>query len=157
MNKSLTLLVGCVTLISTGCTFPTSGPTVSARQANVMQSVDKGSVISVRSVTIKGRQTGLGVAGGGIVGNAAARPSVGNRSTAGALGQAGGTIVGAVVGSAVEEVVTRENGQEVVVRLDDGRTVIVTQSADEGKFRDGDRVRVINGGGGARIMMDAGS
>lgn len=157
LSKKLTLLVSGVALLATGCTFPSSRRVIPARQANVMQTVDTGVVTSVRMVNIEGRQTGIGVVGGGLVGGAAARPSRGNHSTAGALGQAGGVIVGAVVGAAVEEAATRTTAQEIVIRLDDGRNVTVTQTASTGVFKDGDRVRVMHGGGGARVAMDTGS
>ena len=42
------------------------------------------------------------------------------------------------------------------MRLDDGNTVVVTQEVSTGMFQDGDRVRVLNGGGGARVAMDLG-
>jgi outer membrane lipoprotein SlyB len=53
----------------------------------------------------------------------------------------------------VEEVVTRKHAQEISIRLDDGSTVTVTQEISTGRFMDGDRVRVINGGGHARVTM----
>ncbi len=68
--------------------------------------------------------------------------------------QAAASIGGAVVGQAVEEVATRKIAQEITVRLDDGRTVVVTQEVTGGLYQDGDRVRIVNGGGGgARVMM----
>ena len=71
----------------------------------------------------------------------------------GAVVQAAGAVAGAVVGQAVEEAATRRTAQEISVRLDNGSTVMVTQEADSGLFQDGDRVRVINGGGQARITL----
>jgi outer membrane lipoprotein SlyB len=58
-----------------------------------------------------------------------------------------------VAGQAVEEVATRKRAQEISIRLDDGSTVIVTQESSSGLFMDGDRVRVISGGGHARVSM----
>ena len=62
-------------------------------------------------------------------------------------------VAGAVVGQAVEEVATRKRAQEITIRLDDGSTVSVTQEVSTGLFMDGDRVKVLNGGGGARVAM----
>jgi outer membrane lipoprotein SlyB len=67
--------------------------------------------------------------------------------------QATGAVAGAVVGQAVEEVATRKRAQEITIRLDDGSTVSVTQEVSTGLFMDGDRVKVLNGGGGARVAM----
>ena len=64
-----------------------------------------------------------------------------------------GAVVGAVAGQAIEEAVTRKHAQEINVRLDDGSSVTITQEVSTGLFMDGDRVRVINGGGNARVAM----
>ncbi len=154
MNSKLLLLslVGSAVTL-TGCTFPSSRHTISSSQANVMQNLDVGTVSSVREVNIEGDKTNLGLFGGGVVGGAAAS---GGRGVGGAVVQAAGSVVGAVAGQAVEEVATRKRAQEVTVRLDDGRMVVVTQESRDGLFRDGDRVRILNSHGGARVSMDVG-
>ncbi len=136
--------------IVAGCTFPSSRRTVPANQANVMQRADTGVVTQVREVNIEGQRTNLGMYGGGLIGASAAS---GGRGVGGALGQAAAGVAGAVVGQATEEAVTRKHAQEITIRLDDGSTVVVTQEASGGIFQDGDRVRVLNGGGGARVSM----
>jgi outer membrane lipoprotein SlyB len=88
--------------------------------------------------------------GGGVLGGAAAS---GGRGVGGAVVQAAGSVAGAVVGQAVEESATRKRAQEITIRLDDGSTVVVTQESSTGLFQDGDRVRVLNGGGQARVAM----
>ena len=118
-----------------------------------MQNIDTGVVIGVREVNIEGQKSNLGLMGGGVIGAAAARPAPGS-GRAGALGQAAASVTGAVVGQAVEEVATRKRAQEITVRLDDGRTVIVTKEVSGGLYQDGDRVRIVNGGGGsAHVVM----
>lgn len=146
---SLLLLTGLVVL-ATGCTFPSSRRTVPRGQANVMSRVELGTVTSVRVVNIEGQRTALGTVGGGLVGGAAAS---GGKGVGGAVVQAAGAVAGAVVGQAVEEAATRRTAQEITVRLDNGSTVMVTQEADSGLFQDGDRVRVLNGGGQARVTL----
>jgi len=137
-----------------GCTLPSSRNTISRSQANVMQNVDMGTVTHVQQVNIEGEKNGnLGLFGGGMIGGAAAS---GGRGVSGALVQAAGSVVGAVAGRAVEEVATRDVAQQITVRLDDGRTVVVTQETKGGLFRDGDRVRILNGQGGASVSMDVG-
>lgn len=150
-NSRLLGLAACVILVgAAGCTFPSSRRVVPASQARVLQRVDTGVVTSVREVTIEGQRSNLGMYGGGIVGAAAAS---GGRGVGGAVGQAAAGVAGAVVGQATEEAVTRKHGQEITIRLDDGSTVVVTQEANSGLFQDGDRVQVINGGGGARVTL----
>ena len=145
----LFLLTG-ISITFSGCTFPSSRTTVPAAQANVLQRAEYGTVTSVREVNIEGQKGQLGMYGGGLIGAAAAS---GGRGVGGAVVQATGAVAGAVVGQAVEEVATRKRAQEINVRLDDGSTVTVTQDSSTGLFIDGDRVRVINGGGYARVAM----
>jgi outer membrane lipoprotein SlyB len=146
----LLLLASGLAAVSVGCTFPSSRRTVSAGQANVLQRSELGVVTSVREVNIEGQKGQLGMYGGGLLGGAAAS---GGKGVGGAVVQASGAIVGAVAGQAVEEVATRKRAQEISVRLDDGSTVTIVQESATGLFMDGDRVRVINGGGQARVAM----
>lgn len=140
---------GLIVLLA-GCTFPSSRRTVPIGQANVLNRVEVGTVTNVRQVNIEGQKSALGTFGGGMVGAAAAS---GGKGVGGAVMQAGGAVAGAIAGQAVEEVATRKYAQEITVRLDDGSTVVVTQEANSGLFQDGDRVRVLNGGGHARVTL----
>lgn len=153
MNPKLPVLLfsSVLTVAMVGCTFPSSRRIIRSSQANVMQRVETGVVTNVREVNIEGQRGQIGMYGGGLVGGAAAS-GVG-KGTGQALATAGGAVAGAVVGQAVEEAATRKRAQEITVRLDDGSTVVVTQEAAGGLFRDGDRVRILNGGGEARVTM----
>jgi len=152
MNSKLLLVVisSGLALAMVGCTFPSSRKIIPSRQANVLQRVDAGVVTSVREVTIEGQRSNLGMYGGGIIGGAAGS---GGRGVGGAVVQATSAVAGAVVGQAVEEASTRKHAQEITIRMEDGSTVVVTQEAATGLFQDGDRVQVLNGGGGARVSM----
>ncbi len=154
MNSKLRFSVLMCGLVGgfAACTFPSSRTTIPASQAGVMQQVSLGTVSNVREVNIEGQKGNLGLMGGGAMGAAVARPSPGSGRAA-AVGQAAGAVVGAVAGQAVEEVATRKRAQELTVQLDDGQTVVVTQETNGGMFRDGDRVRILHGGGGARVSM----
>ena len=152
MKSKLTLLglSSGLAIAVAGCTFPSSSRIIPAAQANVLQRADAGVVTSVRQVTIEGQRSNLGMYGGGLMGAAAGS---GGRGVGGAVVQATGAVAGAVVGQAVEEAATRKSAQEITIRMDDGSTVVVTQEAATGLFQDGDRVRVLNGGGGARVAI----
>jgi outer membrane lipoprotein SlyB len=151
-NPSALITAAALVVACVGCTFPSSRRVVPRSQAGLMQTVEVGTVTSARVVEIEGERSPIGVFGGGIVGSAAAKPAPGDSGRGAALAQAGGAVAGAVVGSAVEEVVTHRIAQEITVRLDDGRVVVVTQEVSGGGFRDGDRVNVLNGGG-ARVTL----
>jgi outer membrane lipoprotein SlyB len=152
MKSKLPLLVvlSGLTVAVVGCTFPSSRRTVPIGQANVLQRAELGTVTSVREVNIEGQKGNLGLYGGGLMGAAAAS---GGHGVGGAVVQATGAVVGAVAGQAVEEVATRKRAQEINIRLDDGGMVTITQEVSSGLFMDGDRVRVVNGGGQARVAM----
>ena len=149
-NLPSSLVISGLAFALAGCTFPSSRRTVPIGQANVLQRAEFGTVTSVREVNIEGQRSNLGMYGGGIVGGAAAS---GGSGVGGAVVQAVGAVTGAVAGQAVEEVATRKRAQEITIRLDDGSTVSITQESSTGLFMDGDRVRVLNGGGSARVSM----
>ena len=128
-----------VTLLS-GCPASMSASSYTRDQARTAQNVEYGTVQSVREVQIEGTKSGVGTLAGGAVGGV-----LGNEVGAGTgrtLATIGGGLAGAVAGSAIEEGVTRQPGLEITVRLDNGRTMAVTQAADA-SFVAGDRVRVL--------------
>jgi outer membrane lipoprotein SlyB len=59
-----------------------------------------------------------------------------------------GAVAGGIAGAAIEEGVTRKKGLEITVQLESGRTLAITQEADEA-FNPGERVRVLYGPGGS--------
>ncbi len=128
-----------VTLLS-GCPASMSASAYTRDQARSAQNVEFGTVQSVREVQIEGTKSGVGTVAGGAVGGV-----LGNEVGAGTgrtLATIGGGLAGALAGSAIEEGATRQRGLEITVRLDNGRTMAVTQAADE-SFVAGDRVRVL--------------
>jgi outer membrane lipoprotein SlyB len=147
----LVLLTGVLAASLVGCTMPSSRRIVRSSQANVMQRVNVGVVTSVREVNIEGTRGQIGMYGGGLVGGAAAS-GIG-RGVGSAIASAGGAVAGAIAGQAVEEAATRKRAQEISIRLDDGSSVVVTQEVTSGIFQDGDRVRILNGNGEARVAM----
>jgi len=61
-------------------------------------------------------------------------------------------VAGGLAGKQAEESLTRTQGQEVTVRLDNGNMISIVQEVGEGPmFRSGDRVRVLSGNGSARV------
>lgn len=113
--------------------------------------VEFGRVIQSQPVIIDGRRTGLGALGGGATGAAATLPK---RATTGALvTTAGATIGGAIIGGKIEEVMTRQKGQEILVRLEEGKVVTITQDAKDGYFQEGDNVKIVHGERGAYVSL----
>lgn len=110
--------------------------------------VQMGTVEFVRTVSIEGSRSVISPAVGAVVAGVAANTV--SRGKWRSLATTVGAATGAYGGRAIEQAILREDGLELQVRLDGGRSIVVTQAADV-QFVPGDRVRVISGGGGVRI------
>ena len=131
-----------------GCASGTGGKDYTRAQARTVQEVEMGRVESVRDVRIEGTKTPIGAGAGVLVGGVAGSTIGGGRGNV--VGATVGAVLGGLGGAAAEEAVTRKAGYEITVRLDSGRLIAITQTADE-SFREGDRVRVLTGGGVTRV------
>ena len=131
-----------------GCASGTGGKDYSRDQTRAVQEVQMGVVESVREVNIEGTKTAIGAGAGAVVGGVAG--STVGKGTGSAIATAVGAVLGGLGGAAVEESTTRSQGVEITVKLDSGRLIAITQTADEA-FYVGDRVRVLSGGGTTRV------
>lgn len=152
MNLSLGALTSAVlvaTIVSlAGCASGTGGKDYSRDQTRAVQEVQMGIVESVREVNIEGTKTPIGSGAGAVVGGVAGSTVGGGKGSI--VGAAVGAVLGGLGGAAAEEAVTRNKGVEITVKLDSGRMIAITQTADEA-FQVGDRVRVLSGGGTTRV------
>lgn len=117
-------------------------------EARTMQTVDYGTVQSARAVKIKGDNAVVGTVAGAAIGGL-----LGNQVGHGG-GRAAATIIGAVgggiAGNAIERKIVEQDGEEIVIRLDNGATVAIVQPGPD-NFAAGDRVRVLTGPKGSRV------
>lgn len=100
-----------------------------------------GVIESVRQVEQRGEGTGLGAAGGAVVGGLLGHQVGGGRgkdvmTVVGAVG-------GAVAGNQIEKQVKSTTGYEITVRFDDGSSRVFP--SNEATWRSGDKVKVVNG------------
>ncbi len=148
--KNLSLLIALLAtgMVLGGCAQSLSGSAYSRGQARQEQNVRNGTVESVRPVRIEGTKTPIGTVAGAAVGGVAGS-TVGSGKGSGVAAILG-AVVGGIAGAAAEEGLTRKQGLEIIVKLDSGNTVAITQEADE-QFRPGERVRIISGGGVSRV------
>jgi outer membrane lipoprotein SlyB len=131
-----------------GCASGLGSSDYSRADARRVQEVQMGVVEHVREVRIEGTKTGIGAAAGTVAGGISGG-GVGHGRGSAVAGIAG-AVIGGVVGAAAEEGFTRQKGMEITVTLDQGRTIVVVQAAEE-QFKVGDRVRVLTGSGGTRV------
>ncbi|MGB0468610.1 MAG: glycine zipper 2TM domain-containing protein [Pontibacterium sp.] len=140
-----------VSLLS-GCAGDLSGATYSRGEARQVQQVRYGVVQSVTPVVIEGRTDGaVGTGAGAIVGGIAASNIGGGKGST--IASVLGAVAGGVVGNKIEESATRAQGQEVTVQLERGGIISVVQEVSDGHyFKPGERVRVLDNRGTARIV-----
>jgi outer membrane lipoprotein SlyB len=101
-----------------------------------------GNVESIRTVTTRAQGSGLGAAGGAILGGL-----LGNQVGSGhgrQLATVAGAVGGAVVGNQVEGNMKANHSYEIRVRLDDGAVRTFHQHSVP-QWRTGDRVRIVKG------------
>lgn len=148
LNKIMTSILLATAVGLGGCASGVGGKDYSRAQTRSAQEVQMGIVESVREVNIEGTKTPIGAGAGAVVGGVAG--STVGKGKGSVVGAAVGAVLGGLGGAAAEEVITRQKGVEITVKLDSGKLMAVTQAADE-TFKVGDRVRVLTGGGATRV------
>jgi outer membrane lipoprotein SlyB len=101
-----------------------------------------GNVESIRTITTRAQGSGIGAAGGAILGGL-----LGNQVGSGhgrQLATVAGAVGGAVMGNQVEGNMKANHSYEIRVRLDDG-TLRTFHQQSTPRWRTGDRVRVVKG------------
>jgi outer membrane lipoprotein SlyB len=142
---TMILFMAIIAVYVTGCASSRSGQVYSRDQARQVQTVENGTVESVKEVMIEGTKTPIGTAAGGVTG-AVLGSTVGSGSGK-TVATVLGALAGAAAGTAAEEGLTRKPGLEIVVKKDSGQTIVIVQEADV-MIAAGDRVRIITASDG---------
>jgi len=152
MKFKTVLAVGtaAVATLLVGCAAPGQGGGNYYRaQVRGEQSVRLGVVENVRDVVIDARDTGTGTLAGAALGGIAGS-TLGGGHNANAAGAIAGAVIGGIIGGNVEKNANDRKGVEVMVRLENGKLIAITQEKDE-EFRVGDQVRILSGQGAVRV------
>jgi len=149
--KYINILLAAVLLteILSGCASSNAGDVYSRDETRQIQHIKMGVVESVRQVKIEGTNSGVGTVAGGVVGGVAGSSLGKGRGEiiTGVLG----AVAGAVAGSAAEGALTKKDGVEITVKLDNsGELVAIVQEATE-EFHPGEKVRLLESGGTTRV------
>jgi outer membrane lipoprotein SlyB len=127
---------------TTAVNAATKKPIASTTQPKVVKCPDCGRVESVQQVSTKGEGTGLGAAGGAVVGGL-----LGNQVGAG-QGKDIATVIGAVggvmAGNEIEKRARATTGYDITIRMNDGSTRVIHQSALPA-WRAGDPIKLVSG------------
>jgi len=101
-----------------------------------------GNVESIRTITTRAQGSGIGAAGGAILGGLLGNQVGGGHGRQ--LATVAGAVGGAVVGNQVEGNMKANHSYEIRVRLDDG-TLRTFHQQSVPQWRTGDRVRIVKG------------
>ncbi|MEA3395551.1 MAG: hypothetical protein U9R55_13070 [Pseudomonadota bacterium] len=143
------LFAVALALVLTACA--SSSPDVIQRNdAQRLSVVEDGTVLSVRSVTVEGSQSGAGAATGGVVGGLAGYGAGSNQREGQIIGVLG-AVAGVVAGHAIERMSTREDANEILVQLKNGDRRAVVQAKGAEVFAPGDAVVLVTTGGKVRV------
>ena len=138
-------------LIITGCVYSSQRPDVVDRSvAQRAQSVTFATVVDIDRVVIAGDRE-VGAAAGALIG-AAAGQSVSDSEIESGIGGVLGGLVGSAVGSAIGDTATRKAAIELLLELDNGKTISVIQEESQYMFAVGQRVKIIKSSGKSRVL-----
>lgn len=115
-----------------------------------MAQVEDAVVLSIRTVTVDGSQSGAGAVVGGVVGAIGGYGGSGVQREAQVLGVLAG-VAGAAAGNAIERFATREDAVEILVQLKGGERRAIVQAKAAEKLEPGDAVIIITTGGKVRV------
>ncbi len=150
MKNGLFLFILFIAAGLAGCASNLSGDSYSRSEARIVQQVDFGTVVQLRPVRIEGTKTPIGSGAGAIAGGIAGSSIGGDKASK--VMAVIGAVAGGIAGAAIEEGVTRTQGVEVTVKMDNGRTIAIVQALSPNeKLSVGERVRVIHSGENVRV------
>ncbi len=138
-----------IPIVLAGCASGKGSGDYERAEARRVYEVKMGVVEAVRPIKLEGTASGIGAAAGGVVGGVAG--SEAGRGKGATIGSVIGAVVGGIAGAAAESSATSKPGVEITVRLDSGRFIAVAQEDTGEKFAVGDRIRVLESGGQARV------
>ena len=119
-----------------------SGSIYDREELGQPQSFSKGVIISVRDVSIRGTQSGVGIVSGAVAGGLAGSKVSGDQAIS-AIGTVGGAVVGGLVGAKTEELIMQDKAAEFIIQPDPGQPFTLIQTNEE-KLKKGERVIIIN-------------
>ncbi|MEL0028350.1 MAG: hypothetical protein VW625_06775 [Perlucidibaca sp.] len=134
-----------------GCASQQTGDVYTRDEARQPATVQSGAIVALRPVTIEGTKSPVGAAAGSIAGGVAASAIGGGRGSA--ISAVIGAVAGGLLGGAAEEGLTRAQGVELIIRLDNGSERAYVQALQENeRFVVGERVRIISTGSNSRVQ-----
>ncbi len=145
------LLMLPITVALAGCASQIGANQYDTAAVGSVNRARMGTIVSVRAITVADNDSSLGTTIGSIAGGVAGS-QIGKGNTAGVLGAVGGALVGGAAGSMAQRGMSKQNGYEYIVQLDNGGLVTVTQGNDV-LMAAGQRCMVLYGSGSDRARI----
>ena len=151
IKKAFFILATPFLLLTTGCATNLQGDSYSRDDARQVQTVEFGTLEDVRLVTIEGTKTPIGTLTGAAIGGLVGNSVGGGKGSQ--IAAAIGAVAGGLAGTAAEEGLTKSQGVELLIRLDNSNEIIslVQGHNPERPFYTGDRVRLMTINGQIRV------
>jgi outer membrane lipoprotein SlyB len=150
MNRILNVSLVTVLTVFLGACATSSPDVIQRGDAQRMAQVQDGVVLSVRTVTVDGSQSGIGGVAGGVVGAVGGYAGSGVQREAQILGVLAG-VAGAAAGNAIERFSTREEAVEILVQLKNGERRAIVQAKAAEVLAAGDPVIIVTTGSKVRV------
>lgn len=150
MKKAIRLVMVLTLAAVLGACASSSPDVIQRGDAQRMAKIEDAVVLSVRTVTVDGSQSGIGATVGGVVGAIGGYSGSGVQREAQVLGVLAG-VAGAAAGNVVERFSTREEAVEILVQLKGGERRAIVQAKAAEKLEAGDPVIIITTGSKVRV------
>lgn len=144
----LIVLVNVVLLSACSTTKPVRTSKTNIPNIKVVQT---GRVLTTKNIMMMGRRSSVG----GRVGTTTGRIAGGvlGSGYGSVLGSVIGGVLGGVVGSNMDNYTRKYPALEILVRLDDGQQLTVTQPVSKTRFKPGDKVKLAMKQGEVVVML----
>lgn len=133
-----------------------SASAIEKGSARTLNKVLKGTVIQVSEAKIEeaAGARGVGASAGAGVGAVVGSTASGGRGSL--VGGIVGAVAGGLIGAVGSAIAGKQTAQDIVIQLDSGDVVNITQAVDDkvGAFAEGDAVLVIQKGDSARVIRN---
>lgn len=150
MKKAIHLVLSLAIVSALGACASSSPDVIQRGDAQRMAKIEDAVVLSIRTVTVDGSQSGIGATVGGVVGAIGGYGGSGMQREAQVLGVLAG-VAGAAAGNALERFATREEAVEILVQLKGGERRAIVQAKAAEKLEAGDPVIIITTGSKVRV------
>ncbi len=151
MKKFLWIAVAAPALLLGACAADIGANQYDSAAVGSVTQALKGTIISVRQITVRDSDRSTGTAVGALAGGLGGS-QIGKGSTAAILGATGGALLGGAAGNLAQKGLSSQQGYEYVVQLDNGGVVTVSQGNDV-LMAVGQRCMVLYGSSGSRARV----